>query len=91
MLRIRKCPFCGTTTDINVYVRDFGFCGVIIECPDCSGSIRNARCYETIRLDNGNLSTPITEKSLGRCLWDTIKKWNHRNFKANEGEDADYA
>ena len=83
MLNIRGCPHCGDTPEIRVVIREYGFNGVIIECPNCKAQIRNAKCSEFIHTDNGALSTPITEESLGRCLWQTIFLWNTRNKKAN--------
>ena len=84
MLSIRGCPHCGETPEIKVIIRDYGFNGVVIECPNCKAQIRNAKCSEMIiRPEDGAFSTPITEESLGHCLWEAIKAWNRRNKKAN--------
>ena len=84
MLKIRGCPHCGETPEIKVIIRDYGFNGVVIECPNCKAQIRNAKCSETnIHIETGAISTPITEESLGHCLWEAIKMWNRRNKKAN--------
>ena len=82
MLSIRGCPHCGESPEIKVIIRDYGFNGVVIECPNCKAQIRNAKCSEFIQTD-GSISTPITEESLGRCLWRTFELWNLRNKKAN--------
>lgn len=82
MLKIRGCPHCGENPEIKVVIRDYGFNGVVIECPNCKAQIRNAKCSEFIQTDDA-ISTPITEESLGHCLWETIKMWNRRNKKAN--------
>lgn len=82
MLKIRGCPHCGDTPEIRVFVREYGFCGVVIECPNCKAQIRNAKCSEFISTD-GAISTPITEESLGRCLWQAIDIWNRRDKRAN--------
>ena len=44
MLKIRGCPHCGCIPKIEVFIREYGFCGVIIECPNCKAQIRNAKC-----------------------------------------------
>ena len=65
MLSIRGCPHCGESPEIKVIIRDYGFNGVVIECPNCKAQIRNAKCMEMIvRPEDGMLSNPITEESL---------------------------
>lgn len=85
MLTIRGCPHCGDTPEIKVYIRKYGFNGVSIECSNCKAQIRNAKCAEFICNEN-SMATPITEESLGRCLWETIERWNRRNKRANAEE-----
>ena len=82
MLKIRGCPHCGENPEIKVIIREYGFNGVVIECPNCKAQIRNCKCSEFIQTD-GVISTPITEESLGRCLWQAIELWNRRNKRAN--------
>ena len=48
MLSIRGCPHCGESPEIKVIIRDYGFNGVVIECPNCKAQIRNAKCMEMI-------------------------------------------
>lgn len=48
MLSIRGCPHCGESPEIKVIIRDYGFNGVVIECPNCKAQIRNAKCSEMI-------------------------------------------
>ena len=76
MLKIRGCPHCGENPEIKVVIRDYGFNGVVIECPNCKAQIRNAKCSEFIQT-NDAISTPITEESLltYNGLTHTIAEW----------------
>ena len=83
MFKVRDCPLCGRSVDVKVVVREFGFNGVVIECPDCHCKLMNYKCVEQIH-EGEMWATPITEKALSDCLFDTIKTWNSRSKRANE-------
>ena len=80
MLEVKRCPFCGNFAKIEVVIQEYGFNGVIIRCENCGGMIRNAKCTEMIKTEQ-TFSTPITQESLGKCLWETIEMWNRRHKK----------
>lgn len=80
MLTVKQCPFCGCDAKIEVVIRDYGFNGVVVRCNNCDAMIKNARCTEKI-ITEKTLSTPITQASLGKCLWDAIEMWNRRSGK----------
>lgn len=82
MRELRDCPCCGAGVEIKVFLREYGFCGVVIECPNCHCSIRNGKCFEQIRREE-RFATPITQDSLAKCLFDTIRMWNSRSKRAN--------
>jgi hypothetical protein len=48
--------------------------------------MRNGKCSEQIRHEQ-RYATPITEASLAKCLFDTIKMWNARSKRANADID----
>lgn len=82
MKEMRECPLCGYPVKIEVKLPEYGFIGVVIECPECHCTLKNSHCTETIR-DGDRLATPITEIALAKCLFDTIRMWNRRSNRAN--------
>lgn len=72
MKELRECPICGDPVEIKIKLPDYGFMGVVIECPNCHCMLRNAKCSEHIK-EKDRMATPITEKSLAKCLFDTIR------------------
>lgn len=91
MFGIRRCGCCGDPVEVKIVIREYGFSGVIIECPNCHLSMRNSHCCEQIRTEK-RIATPITESSLNKCLWETIRMWNTRSKNANTeeiGEDIE--
>lgn len=83
MFKVRDCPLCGRAVDVKVVLREFGFNGVVIECPDCHCKLMNYNCVEQIH-EGEMWATPVTEKALANCLFTTIKSWNSRSKRANE-------
>lgn len=83
MFKLRDCPICGNPVDIRVILREYGFNGIIIECPNCHCALKDGKCSEQIR-DDDFFATPITERSLSECLFRTIRLWNTRSKRANE-------
>ena len=79
---VRECACCGCEPDIQIRLPDYGFVGVVIKCPNCGLEMRNADCHEHISSEKC-MATPITEKSLSKCLFDAIRKWNRRSDRAN--------
>lgn len=82
MIDLRDCPFCGGQADVIVKLPLYGFSGVVIKCRYCGAKIENCKGCEQIH-EEKFMATPITQRSLSNCLFDTIRMWNKRNERAN--------
>lgn len=88
MFKLRDCPICGNPVEIKIALREYGFCGVVIECPSCHCNLRDGKCAEQIHGED-YFATPITEHSMSECLYRAIRTWNKRSKRANEQDIGD--
>lgn len=88
MYKLRDCPLCGNPVEIKIVLREYGFNGVVIQCPACRCELKDGKCSEQIHEDM-YYATPITEHSLSECLFRAIRTWNIRSKRANEQDVGD--
>lgn len=76
-IKLPKCPFCGGVPELIFKIPVFGAGGCEIKCTTCQARVNDFNYSET-HFNGETLSTPITTKSVVKCIIRAVAKWNRR-------------